>query len=338
MRSQLRGVRASLRNGLCEDRREGKALGDAAQRGFARPSILDKKFGRNSTTWSVDVGGFNASVREKGHSKRKLGNVHTTAADLLSQLRQPCKGVGAGRGVAAADITKEPLYDEPDCRLLCRAKHGMCTYRRGQRHLVLDGGAKTSAAAKYPAGLALRLAECLVGVGRSGFVLDGFAGSEIVGDACLDLGARVMSQDICRDPSEDMCSPIFLKFIEEQCRLQTLRSVMLPFPCRTFSLAQSRSGHALRSQLEPRGVSKPHNESQRAAIREGNQMLDAMIQMILVLNRYRIPFIAENPQSSYIWHDRELLMVLKGRWKTIHQRAFGSRSRKATTLVFCNFG
>ena len=83
-----------------------------------------------------------------------------------------------------------------------------------------------------------------------------------------------------------------------------MKGVMLALPCNSFSLANSRSGKALRSKLEHRGISKePFTDRERERIDEGNRLLDAGIFLIMQCCLYSVPLCLENPQSSYMWSD-----------------------------------
>ena len=136
-----------------------------------------------------------------------------------------------------------------------------------------------------------------------------------------------------------MLSNEFSNFLEKQCKLGNVRSIMLPIPCRTLSVAQSRGGRALRSKEQPRGTTDFHTESELLRIDVGNHILDKCIVLLSTLNQFRIPFIIENPQSSYIWHDSVFaLQIQHGQDLVIHQCALGARHQTAKRLVFCNFG
>ena len=71
----------------------------------------------------------------------------------------------------------------------------------------------TSAAAKYPKGLAEALASNLVGCREGCFVIDAFAGSGIVGDAVVKLGYPVVSFEIGVDSRQDARSCSFFRFL-----------------------------------------------------------------------------------------------------------------------------
>jgi hypothetical protein len=77
-------------------------------------------------------------------------------------------------------------------------------------------------------------------------------------------------------------------------------------------------------------------ESQR--LKAGNFALDATIEMIHLCNRFGVPFILENPATSYLWHDPKLFEALgSARHFRFHQCAFGARWKKETRTSCGNF-
>ena len=222
-------------------------------------------------------------------------------------------------------------------RLLCKAKHGKCSFRSG-KHLVLDGGCRTKNAAKYPDAMAKRLAAELLGVCKRGAVLDLFAGSGVVSKYVVEFGGMALSCDLHRDKRQDLTHLCFYDYFASLILEGCVRSAMIAIPCNSFSLAQSRSGKAIRSKLEPWGVSSDLTESQHSTLRTGNNIVKHVLFLLHLFNHVGLPYIVENPQSSYIWSLPEMKeATADGISIVCHQCAFGSRSRKATRLLFVNF-
>ena len=147
------------------------------------------------------------------------------------------------------------------------------------------------------------------------------------------MGCDVLSFEIANDVNQDVLSHDFLNFVSNE--RNNIKSIMLPVPCRTFSLAQSRGGKAIRSQAYPRGLPGPHSESALERIRVGNSIVDRAVRLLRVLNKLHIPYIVENPYSSYLWHFASFSECLRGGAKVrVHQCAFGAPYRKDTLLVF----
>ena len=177
--------------------------------------------------------------------------------------------------------------------------------------MVLEGGRTTSAAAKYPKGLADTLASKLVGSREGCFVIDAFAGSGIVGDAVVKLGYPVVSFEIDVNSRQEVLSSFF--FFSDFCRrnAQRIIPIMLPTPCRTFSVAQSRSGRAIRLKDHPRGKPAFHTRAELERIKEGYQILHKSIALLEFLNRLWIPYTVENPFTSYLWSDQGIQECLR---------------------------
>ena len=78
-----------------------------------------------------------------------------------------------------------------------------------------------------------------------------------------------------------------------------------------FSVAQSRGGVALRSQIEPRGIAN-NDLARLKRLKLGNDLLDFTIGVIKRCNDCLVPYVMENPLTSYAWHDCGLKHVLRG--------------------------
>ena len=154
--------------------------------------------------------------------------------------------------------------------------------------------------------------------------------------AAEQLGRSAIIIDTRYGKEHDVCQPAFLRWFESQAEGDLFAGAMIAPP--SFSLAISRSGKALRSRTHPRGKPIPMSEVEKDRITVGNKCLDAAIAIIQVLNRFSVPFVFENPSSSYMWHDVPLHAALgSARLVKIHQCAFGARWRKDTCFAFANF-
>jgi hypothetical protein len=112
---------------------------------------------------------------------------------------------------------------------------------------------------------------------------------------------------------------------------------MLAPPCSSFSVAQSRSGHAIRSNQFPAGLPNLTGEQQNR-IREGNRLANATIKLLKLCIHYTIPAILENPASSFLWKYPVLAPLLAiGQHRVVHMCAFDARWRKATGIHFFNY-
>ena len=108
-----------------------------------------------------------------------------------------------------------------------------------------------------------------------------------------------------------------------------------PPPCTTFSIANNSSG-PIRSKEFPRGIPGIPARKQLKVDR-GNELLDITIKIVSWLAAAKIPFVVEQPLSSYMWSDPAFLRALdsaEARLVKVDQCAFGTRHRKPTCLAF----
>ena len=76
---------------------------------------------------------------------------------------------------------------------------------------------------------------------------------------------------------------------------------MLAPPCASFSIAKIRSA-PIRSQARPWGFSRSEmSEKDWAKLTVGNKCLRAVLKIIAACNRSGVPWILENPHSSYMF-------------------------------------
>ena len=219
----------------------------------------------------------------------------------------------------------------------CSGKHGHCSFRRG-KHIQLDRGSATKAAATYPprlgSALARELAYSRPEKAGKRIVIDLFAGSLAVTKQLRHFGIETLVLDSLF--GTDVLTKGLIAKVCETLSSGQVYACMIAMPCSSFSLAQSRGGTALRSKSAPRGL--PTNDlAKQKRIWHGNELLDYTIAFINVCNQHFIPYVLENPLSSYVWQDAKLQHVVRnGEVVDVHQCGFGARFRKATRLVFGN--
>lgn len=109
--------------------------------------------------------------------------------------------------------------------------------------------------------------------------------------------------------------------------------VHLAWPCRSLSRARREDQHGsvkvVRSEEFPRGWGDPLSE-------EGNQFVDISISFAHKCIDRGKTFSMENPDDSYAWDFEAMVKLLKreGVEKiTLHQCAYGARSKKPTAIV-----
>ena len=123
---------------------------------------------------------------------------------------------------------------------------------------ALDGGAPTRLGQRYPAALGDELARVFRNVllckGRVGYMFDIFSGAAGVGVSCDKLGIPAVAFDTSLRTADDVNSLQFLRFFRRACAIGDVTCLHLAPPCSSFSLAQSRSGRAVRSAEKPWGL------------------------------------------------------------------------------------
>jgi hypothetical protein len=177
----------------------------------------------------------------------------------------------------------------------------------------------------------------MTGRRQDAVVLDLFCGFGGVAKQCNVIGARAIMFDKVLSPKCDLCHVEFLQYLKAQLESNKVGAVMLATPCSSFSLAQSRSGYAIRSIQHPEGLPNLTGEQQNR-VREGNRLANATIKILKLCITNNVPAILENPPSSFLWKYPALAPLLaKGDHRTVHMCAFGARWRKAAGVHFFNY-
>ena len=117
-----------------------------------------------------------------------------------------------------------------------------------------------------------------------------------------------------------------------------MAACMLPVPCTSFTTARNRTS-VIRSTQEPWGISRQMNEREARSIALGNATAEAALKIIRLLNKYKVPWIVENPRTSYLWHLPELHAVSEaahGHFRVADFCQFGARWRKKTGFLCGN--
>ena len=151
------------------------------------------------------------------------------AACLLSGMSKRC-----ARGVSQGTQSRDPKGSEHDfsemnsCHIclarfeddnnICKGKHVFCGFRNS-KHFHFDGGFRTRQAYKYSTQLCNAIARELVfakpAKPQHCFVLDFFAGTGGVAQACYRLGRLRFIVDTTWDSNYDACSIPFLEAFED---------------------------------------------------------------------------------------------------------------------------
>ena len=117
-----------------------------------------------------------------------------------------------------------------------------------------------------------------------------------------------------------------------------VRGVCLASPCETFSTARraplyARFPHQLRSREHPFGLPLLTGNDLEICMR-GNQLAAFTAMIIRLCNKLRIPWMLENPASSYLWSHPPMQSALRGCTDTvIDQCQYGMAWRKPTRMA-----
>ena len=171
------------------------------------------------------------------------------------------------------------------------------------------------------------------------YLADLFGGTGGVARHATQLGLQGRVWDVCLSPHLDITLPRCRHVLVQDAHAGLLQAVMLAPECRSWSNARART-NAIRSKTEPWGVafpSKPLTANDIAALKSGNKQVRAVISLLRVFDRLKIPWALENPRSSYLWATPEFLQMANYPWietRRIDQCAFGTAWKKSTLLMF----
>ena len=174
-----------------------------------------------------------------------------------------------------------------------------------------------------------------------GVFLDLFGGAGGVGRAVRALGVNAVLLDLVYgyDVLEPTNKRELLRYIDQRgTRRHPLLGVCIAAPCESFSAARrappwSRYPRALRSKQHAAGL--PHlTGADLATCRAGNQLANLAAMVIRACDKAGVPWMLENPKSSYIWLYPPLAAATRdARFSSFDQCQYGSSWRKPTTVA-----
>ena len=172
----------------------------------------------------------------------------------------------------------------------------------------------------------------------SRILLDLFSGCGKVGSAGRRMGFTSLQFDTILRADDDLTKPLAQRRIKSLVMTNRVAACMLPVPCTSFTTARNRTS-VIRSTQEPWGISREMNEREARSIALGNATAGAALKIIRLLNKYKVPWIVENPRTSYLWHLPELHAVSQaahGHFRVADFCQFGARWRKKTGFLCGN--
>ena len=133
------------------------------------------------------------------------------------------------------------------------------------------------------------------------YVADLFSGNGGVALACRKLGFATAEWDIRHGHQCDLTCRKVLRKLRLDIKSGRVLAAMLAPPCNSFSVARDRM-KVIRTRDFPWGL--PAGEltvSELEKVKLGNACFKSCFSIIRLLDRYRIPWILENPATSKCW-------------------------------------
>ena len=175
-----------------------------------------------------------------------------------------------------------------------------------------------------------------------GVFLDIFGGVGGVAKSASALGAHAEVWDTSFGNEYDLARPRVLRRLLHRIRKGNILGAAIAMPCKSFSLARARRG-AIRTKLWPWGIPEILESGDGRDfddLIEGNLVLKATIKIIQELNKRQIPWVWENPLTSYAGHVAQLQRAriqAHGFVSVIDQCSCGTPWKKPTQLWFGNW-
>ena len=134
------------------------------------------------------------------------------------------------------------------------------------------------------------------------YVADLFSGCGGVALACERLGFVSKQWDIRLGHQCDLTSRNVLYKLKCDIKAGKIIAVMMAPPCNSFSVARDRT-KVIRTREYPWGIPSVFlTDSELENIQLGNACFKSCFALIKLLDKYRIPWILENPASSKCWY------------------------------------
>ena len=170
-----------------------------------------------------------------------------------------------------------------------------------------------------------------------GYLADFFAGSCGVSRAAQKLGFSTREWELLHGEHADLTKPIVQYKIKCDIQKKLVLAAMLAPPCSSFSRARDRT-MVIRTKQFPWGLPDlpPHEQLK---VDQGNACFRAALKIIKWLDKYKIPWILENPSSSKAWFIPELVSLQNAAHTHLVETdfcQFGTRWRKRTKLLAGN--
>ena len=138
--------------------------------------------------------------------------------------------------------------------------------------------------------------------------MDLFAGSGGVSKAVARFGFRAKQWDIKHGSAHDLTQVV--RRILREIRRRRVLAVMLAPVCASFSVARDRAT-VIRTRSHPWGIADHLlTEKEKASIQLGNACFKTCLRILKELDKYRVPYLLENPATSKAWWLPDLALRL----------------------------
>ena len=168
------------------------------------------------------------------------------------------------------------------------------------------------------------------------YVMDLFAGSEGLSKAVARFGFRAKQWDMRHGSAHDLTSPQVVRRILREIRRRRVLAVMLAPVCTSFSVARDRA-KVIRTRSHPWGIADHLlTEKEKASVQLGNACFKTCLRILKELDKYRIPYLLEDPATSKAWWLPDLALRLTQAHATVITAdfcQFGAKWRKRTTFL-----
>lgn len=172
---------------------------------------------------------------------------------------------------------------------------------------------------------------------RKGYFADLFAGTGGVSRAVQKLGFSAREWELVHGENHDLTKPLVQYKLKSDIDRGLVLAAMLAPPCSSFSQARDRT-MVIRDRGHPWGLEGlPAHEQEKVKI--GNACFRAAVKVIRWLDRYKIPWILENPSTSKCWYLPPIVSLEKANHTFSFVTdfcQFGTRWRKRTKFLVGN--
>eukprot|EP00959_Pyramimonas_sp_CCMP1952_P346150 7250176-Pyramimonas_sp.AAC.1 len=114
----------------------------------------------------------------------------------------------------------------------------------------------------------------------------------------MQLGFSAKAWDIIHGAHHDITDPAVLRLLLSDIRDGRVFAAMIALPCTSLTIARDRT-FQIRSRTQPWGTDLTNaTDRDRASLETGNRIIRAVLRILRHLNRFKIPWILENPSTS----------------------------------------